>query len=1035
MARAKKLIFITKNMKSNYKILLAIQSLLFTVCFSQPATTWKATGPNLFPIDISGQINGIGRVSQLKFHPSNPNKMYVVSASGGLWISSDTASTWLKTGTDKLLQSACASICIDHTNDNILYLGTGDANYYGTDFGVWKSIDGGINWLQSTTGMGNRLAIEILMDPTNNNVLVAATDLGIYRSINAGANWSLVKTGGDFKDMQLKYGTTNTLFAVTSSEFWRSTDFGITWNQITSGVVVPGGGSGNGMRLALSASNPNIVYIGMIKDEGTILKSIDGGNNFVTVYHNPAQSLVGYDITGGGQGNYNFSMTADPTNANIVFVVAHVVWRSIDGGVTWTQLTDWWAQLHTDMHGIKFHPSYTNKLFNCNDGGVWLSNDLGDNWVPKSDSLSATEIYHASQSPIKRDMISIGTQDNGELFYSSNTWKTNRGGDWGSRSSFDYITNNTVYYNETGNRRPIHGSETSYNLPFAPTNNIVLEFPKKIPNVAFTGEQEVWRTTTLNNTTPSWNQISTFNQKVMAINSSPADSNLLYVITNVGKIHRSDNALSAAPTFTNYNTPIGTSIVANIASIKTNSNVVYISCGNRIYRSANKGATWTNVTLTLPTINILKIYHDEYSSNEAIYVCNANGVYYKDLSMTSWINISYNLPTIAPIQDFMFYNSGNAASLLRVGFYGRGVWELPINTSMPPAPIFNANTKNICAGQSVSFTDLSIGAPTTWNWSFAGGTPSTSSLQNPVVTYSATGIYNVSLTVSNINGPNTLTETAFINVITPQPVPYSEGFTSTFTPINWENIDKGNDGVVWLQNNSLGSFGLSTASAFFDNYNNDVNRKRDELRTPKFNFSAAIHPKLFFDRAYARYSGANTDTLAILISTDCGTTFTEIYNKGDVNLATAPDETAAIFTPNSTQWKTDTVDLLSYAGQPNVLFAFQNRGFYGQAIYIDNINIVSPLNTGIIDANKESTINIFPNPTNGKVSIAINSTNLDNYNLDIFNSIGQIIYTETIHQETKEFKKDLNLGLFGKGIYIIKLTNTMSSKSVKVIVD
>ena len=65
----------------------------------------------------------------------------------------------------------------------------------------------------------------------------------------------------------------------------------------------------------------------------------------------------------------------------------------------------------------------------------------------------------------------------------------------------------------------------------------------------------------------------------------------------------------------------------------------------------------------------------------------------------------------------------------------------------------------------------------------------------------------------------------------------------------------------------------------------------------------------------------------------------------------------------------------------------------------------------------------------------INSTNLDSYNLDIFNSIGQIIYTETIHQETKEFKKDLNLGLFGKGIYIIKLTNLMSSKSVKVIVD
>jgi hypothetical protein len=100
--------------------------------------------------------------------------------------------------------------------------------------------------------MGNRLAIEILMDPTNANVLVAATDNGIYRTTNAGANWTLVKTGGYFKDMQLKFGTTNTLFAVTSSEFWKSNDFGLTWTQITAGVVIPGGGSGNGSRSSSS---------------------------------------------------------------------------------------------------------------------------------------------------------------------------------------------------------------------------------------------------------------------------------------------------------------------------------------------------------------------------------------------------------------------------------------------------------------------------------------------------------------------------------------------------------------------------------------------------------------------------------------------------------------------------------------------------------------------------------------------------------------------------------------------------------------
>ena len=1012
--------------------------ILIFICalgYAQPGTTWQPTGPNLFPTNMSGQVNGIGRVCQLKFHPTNPLKMYAVSASGGLWISSDSATTWIKTGTDNLPSMACASACIDYTNDNIIYLGTGDPNYYGTDLGVWKSTDGGQTWLQSTTGMGNRLAVEILMDPTNNNILVAATDNGIYRSTNAGANWSLVKTGGDFKDMQFMPGSTNTLYAVTSSEFWRSTDFGNTWTQITNGVVIPGGGSGNGMRIAVSAANPNIVYVGMVTDEGTILKSTNGGLTFTTVYHNPAQSLVGYDATGGGQGDYNFSMTADPTDANTVFVVAHVVWRSTDGGITWTQLTDWYDQLHTDMHGIRFHPTYNNKLFNVNDGGVWLSQDLGDNWVPKSDGLGATEIYHASQSPIKRDMISIGTQDNGELYFSANDWNTNRGGDWGSRSSFDYATNNLVYYYENGNRRTVSGSETSYNLPFTAINSSVLEFTKKINTLAFSGEQEVWRTTTLNNVSPTWTQMSNFNQTVKAINSSPADSTLLYVITANNKLYRCDNALATTPTFTNYTTPAATNLFASIASVKTNSNVVYISCGNKVYRSANKGATWTNVTSNLATVNIIKIYYDEFSANEAIYVCNAKGVYYKDASMVNWTNITYNLPSIADIQDFMIYNPGTAASLLRVAYYGRGVWELPINTSMPPAPDFTANITTICAGQTVNFSDLSAGNPSVWNWNFPGGTPSSSTSQNPSITYSSTGFFNVTLTASNTNGPGSVTKTTYINVVTPQSVPFTEGFVASVTPTNWENYDAGNDGIVWEHSTVAGGFGTSTQSAYFDNFNNDVNRKRDELRTTKYDFSSSAHPMLVFDRAYARYDNTNNDTLAVLASTDCGATYNLLYVKGNTVLATAPDNTSGLFVPTSTQWKRDTIDLLAYAGQSSVMFAFQNRGFYGQAIYIDNINLYSSLTTDEKNIENSGSISVYPNPSSGNVTINISSVLKEDYQLEIFNLVGQKVYTEQLTPVNGSIKKEINLVPFGKGLYILNFTSNKKTSNVKVIVE
>ena len=377
----------------------------------------------VFPTNISGQINGLGRVSQLKFDPTNSQNIYAACV-GGLFASNDNGLTWHPTGTDtQLPPTACASSCIDYNNGNIIYLGTGDANYYSGGYGVWKSTNGGTTWLQSTTGMGNALVIELLMDPLNSNNIVAATSNGIYKTTNAGGTWGLVKSGGDFKNMIKQPGSNTILYAVTSSQFWRSIDFGTTWTQITTGVVIPGGGSGNGMRIAVSSANAAIVYVGMVKDEGTILKSVDGGLTFTTVYHTPTQSLVGYDATGGGQGDYNFSMTCDPTNASIVYLAAHCVWKSIDAGVTWTKMTAWAVDLHTDMHHITFNPTITNQLFNANDGGVWLNTNGGvtTDWHPRCNGLYCAEFYNAAQSDVRKDMIDGGLQDNGEEYFSNNS--------------------------------------------------------------------------------------------------------------------------------------------------------------------------------------------------------------------------------------------------------------------------------------------------------------------------------------------------------------------------------------------------------------------------------------------------------------------------------------------------------------------------------------------------------------------------------------------------------------------------------------
>ena len=606
--------------------------------------------------------------------------MYATAATGGLYISTDGGENWTVTGTDKLSRNNCASICIDHTNDQVLYLGSGDPNYYSTYNGIYKSTNGGATWTLSNSGIGNRMAVDILMSPSDRNVLIAATNDGIWKSTDAGATWTVRKSGGTFTQMIFKPGDANTVYAATHTQFFRSTDMGTTWTQIT----LSGSGYQNGGRIGVSKADPNIVYLTYVGDfnAGTstpVLKSIDSGQSFSVVKTPGQPNLNGYNSNEGGQGNYNYAITVAPNNADIVYIVGHVVWKSTNGGTSWSKLTDWWAKVHTDMHEILISPYDNNKLYNVNDGGVWLSTDGGNNWTPKSNGLSCTEIYRSAQSPIRKDLIDIGTQDNGELHYINNTWYTNGGGDYGGHVAFDYQDAQNVYHLNDRSRKRLAGSggAPAFNLPFTDSdnngNNTEIEFHPSQTNTAFASYTDVYRTTNLASA-PTWTKISSFSTQVKALVCSPANMNLLYAVTNNGRVYRSDNALAASPTFANLAAPAATNVRTSIAPINNNVNVVYISCGSKVYRSGDKGATWTDVSNGLPNVNINKIYHDKYSTDESVYVGMATGIYYKNNSMSSWINFSNGLPTIANINEIMLYNDGTANSEIRVSYYGRGVW-------------------------------------------------------------------------------------------------------------------------------------------------------------------------------------------------------------------------------------------------------------------------------------------------------------------------------------------------------------------------
>ncbi|MCE2773199.1 MAG: T9SS type A sorting domain-containing protein [Bacteroidetes bacterium] len=181
-----------------------------------------------------------------------------------------------------------------------------------------------------------------------------------------------------------------------------------------------------------------------------------------------------------------------------------------------------------------------------------------------------------------------------------------------------------------------------------------------------------------------------------------------------------------------------------------------------------------------------------------------------------------------------------------------------------------------------------------------------------------------------------------------------------------------------------------------DNFNDDTQGTTDDLRTPVLDLANVIAPiTVTFDVAYARYDAQYSDTLGVYVSTDCGITWTQVFLKGGTTLSTAPDNTNA-FTPNTNQWRAESVSLNAYAGQSGVIVAFRARGGYGNFLYVDNINITS----GTTSINEVVGLNaaVYPNPSNdGIFTVDVTGVLSGNEMMEVTDVTGRVIYTTTLN--------------------------------------
>lgn len=346
----------------------------------------------------------------------------------------------------------------------------------------------------------------------------------------------------------------------------------------------------------------------------------------------------------------------------------------------------------------------------------------------------------------------------------------------------------------------------------------------------------------------------------------------------------------------------------------------------------------------------------------------------------------------------------------------------------------------ICAGGTVEYTDQSYNNVSSWNWTFPGGTPSTSTEANPIIVYSGTGIFSASLTVGDGNGSLSTTSADVIVVASDpgQSAPLVEGFetAASFAGIGWTSLNT--DGDAGFGISSAASFS-GTKSARLSNSAGLVGRV-DELISPTLDMSNASFITVSFKVAYARRSDTNNDVLRVFVSKDCGSTWSlrrQLY--GSSNLATG-GTVASSFIPNGPdQWSLQeitTIGSIFHTSSFRLRFEFESDG--GNNLYLDDINITSGEQVGIegLDGQAGVAMYVAPNPALSSAQAILSITDAGMTQVDLLDPLGRTI--TNLHNGNLmigERRFDIPIMGLASGMYLLRCMQNGLTNVVRFTVE
>jgi hypothetical protein len=1014
-------------------------------------SNWEPLGPYNY-VNTGSWSSGLGRINVIVVDPNNANTLYFGAPAGGIWKSTDAGVNWTPLS-DYLPQIGVSGIAIDHTNSDIIYIATGDKDASDTySVGVLKSFDGGLTW--NTTGLTftntSTLANEIFMHPTNPAILWVATSVGVYKTIDSGVTWVRNLTG-NIKDIKIKPGNPDYVYAVTANRFYRSTNGGDSFSQISSGMPANSGR----LIIDVTPANPEYVYVLSARTNWShqgLYKSTDSGQTFAKTFNNA-------DIFEADQAWYDMALAVSDTNPDEVYTGVLNIWKSVNGGNTFAKLNSWnqpfqAAYTHADIHFLRF---YDGVLYCGSDGGIYKSTNGGVNFTDLTATAQIGQFYKISVAKQTSTKIAGGLQDNGGYALNNNVWQNYFGAD-GMDTAIDPNNSNKFYgfiqyggslYFSTNSGASSSGS---INAPSGQTGNWVTPLAINSLGELYSGFIGLYKL--INNT---WTLISTSTfsgGNIEKITIDPTNDAIIYVGDGANLYKSEDGGI----TFSLYYA--FSSAITGIEVNSLNNDIVYTTTSGTsgsAFKSINGGLEFTNIGQGLPNIAKNVIKHQGNHVNNPLYVGTSLGVYYIDDTLTSWVPFDINLPNVE-VTDLEIHLLDEK---IIASTYGRGIWQSPIPSQLAQNDLTLVSLESPiaekinCNVNSISFLVKNTGispvtnfvlnytinsTPYTYNWN--GNLESLASTTVQINNLSLIRGKSVIVGVVQM-GNDTFPNNNSINTSILNNDNGTVGSVNAFeTPFTNLVTSQAGDANLWQRGIPSGSL-LNTAASGSRVYGTNLSGNYPDatkayLYSQCYNLNQIANPVLKFKMAYDLEE--NWDVLYVEYTTDIGQTWNVLGTANDPNWYNSSQTSQMAdncYNCPGAQWTGTNTSIVEYQyplnqfiNQSNIIFRFvfhSDDAVNNEGVIIDDFVIDGTLSSE--EFNMEG-VAIYPNPSKGLFTISYGSLNPTK--VEVFDVTGKIILTLQANALTNS-EAEISLEKASVGVYFVKISNE-NSQIVKRII-